>query len=158
MKTNKEKGLDEAKKGQSKKKETDKQLVANMVSDSNQILITTSSLFPDIFPTTINVEATRVTIIHRQFFSSQVHSVDISDISNVFINMGFLFATLIIVSNTFGNNEIKITRLWKKEAIMVRRIIEGLRMFIHSNIDMTTFSSEELMGKLKKLSTTEIVV
>ena len=62
----------------------DKNLVAGLVKKSNRILISISThRFPlDIFPDTLNVEEGRLTIINRSFFlSSQVHSVDIKDIS-----------------------------------------------------------------------------
>lgn len=152
-----EKGVQSAQISQSKQIEVDKQRLENMVTNSNRILISTSSIFPfDLFPTTINVEATRVTIIHRQLFSSQVHSVDIKDISNVFIETGILFATITLISSTFVENDIKIGRIWKKQAILVRRIIEGLRMFSKENIDTTNYTVDELNDKLKELSTTKI--
>lgn len=152
-----EKGVESAQISQSKQIEVDKQRLENMVTNSNRILISTSSVFPfDLFPTTINAEATRVTIIHRQLFSSQVHSVDIKDISNVFIETGILFATITLISSTFVENDIKIGRIWKKQAILVRRIIEGLRMFSKENIDTTNYTVDELNDKLKELSTTKI--
>lgn len=154
-----EKGIDEALKNHARKTENNRQSIENMVSDSNRILISISSVFPwDFFPTTINVESTRITIIYRQLFSSQVHSVDIKDVSNIFLETGILFATITIISRTFVQNDVKIGKLWKKDAILVRRIIEGLRMFIKENIDTTTYSVDDLIKKLKELSTTKIVL
>jgi len=115
--------------------------------------------FPfDFFPDTLNIEESRLTIINRTFFlSSQVHSVDIKDISNIFVNTAPFFAQLVIVSKTFTRNEIKIKYLRISEAVMVRRIIEGLRTFIIKQIDTSGYSKEELIAKLKQLSMTEIV-
>ncbi|MEK7523084.1 MAG: hypothetical protein AAB569_05860, partial [Patescibacteria group bacterium] len=112
---------------QVKKVEADKHVISDMVQNSNDILMsTTSAAFPfDFFPTTINVEATSVTIITRQLFSSQVHSVDIKDISSVFIETGILFAAITLISKIFSQKELVIDRLWKKEAILLRRVIEG---------------------------------
>lgn len=145
----------------SPKKVIDKNLVAGLVRKSNRILATVSThKFPfDFFPDTVNVEEGRITIITRNFFSSsQVHSVDIKDISNVFINMAPFFAQLIIVSKTFAKNEVRIGNLRKKEAIYARRIIEGLRIFVNKQIDTLTYTKEELIAKLEELSTTEIVM
>lgn len=154
-----EKGLEEAAKIQVEKTETDKNKLEKMLSDSNRILTTTSSVFPlTIFPTTLNVEATRITIIYRQLFSSQVHSVDIKDISNVLIETGILFATLTIISRTYTENNITIGTIWKNDAIFIRRIIEGLRMLAEEHMDTTNYTVEELLQKLKKLSTTKIVL
>lgn len=158
-KSSEEKGLDEAVKSQFKKTEGDRQTLEDMVNNSNRILASISSVFPwDIFPNTINAEATRLTIIHHQLFSSQVYSVDIKNISNVFINTGLFFAELTIVSSTFAENEVRINNLRKKEAIHLRRIIEGLRMFVEKNIDTTSYTVKELTNKLRELSSTKIVL
>jgi hypothetical protein len=145
---------------QVKKVEADKHVISDMVQNSNEILMSiTSAAFPfDFFPTTINVEATRATIITRQLFSSQVHSVDIKDISSVFIETGILFAAITLISKIFSQKELVIVRLWKKEAILLRRVIEGLRMFEKEKINITKFSKEELLSKLEELSTTKIVL
>lgn len=154
-----EKGLEEAVKNHALKAEKNRQAVEDMVNNSNRILAEVSSVFPlDFFPTSIIAEDTRVTIVNRQLFSSQVHSVDIKSISNIFIDTGILFAQLTIVSNTFAENEIVIDRLWKKEAIFMRRIIEGLRMFVNKDIDTTVYTVRELISKLKQLSSTGIIM
>lgn len=138
----------------------DKNLVAGLVAKSNRIIssVSTHRLPFDFFPDTINVEETRITIIVRKFFfTSQIHSVDIKDISNIFINTAPLFAQLVIVSKTFAANEIRIKGLRKDDAIYCRRIIEGLRQFVAQQIDTSVFTREELVDKLQELSTTEIV-
>jgi hypothetical protein len=138
----------------------DENLVAGLVEKSNRILASVTSLFPfDLFPNTVNVEEGRITVIVRNFFlSSQVHSVDIKNISNVFINLAPFFAQLVIVSKTFARNQIKIKFLKKDEAIFVRRMIEGLRVFESKQIDTSVYTKEELIKKLLELSTTEIVM
>jgi len=139
----------------------DKNAVADLVKKSNRILVTISThKFPfDLFPDTINIEEGRLTIINRNFFlSSQVHSVDIKDISNIFINMAPFYAQLVIVSKTFVENEIKIKNLKKNEAVLVRRIVEGLRTFVSKQIDTSSYTIKDLVSKLEELSTTEIVV
>lgn len=135
-------------------------LVAELVRKSNKILVTISThRFPiDLFPDTINIEEGRITVIARNFFlSSQVHSVDVKDISNIFINVAPFFAQLVIVSKTFNENEIRINNLRKKEAVFARRIIEGLRTFENKQIDTSIYTKEELVAKLEELSATEIV-
>ena len=130
-----------------------------LVKKSNRILTSISSVFPfDIFPNVINVEEGRITIITRHLLSSEVHSVDIKDISNVFINTAIFFSQLVIISKTFEENEIKIRNLRPREAVYIRRIIEGLRTFEKNQIDTSHNTVEEILAKLKELSTTEIVM
>ena len=139
---------------------SDKVVVAGLVRKSNRILASISThKFPiDLFPDTLNVEEGRINIITRDFFfSSQVHSVDIKNIANVFINMAPFFAQLVIVSKTFTENEIRLKYLWKEQAIEIRRIIEGLRIFLNEGIDTSVYTKRELITKLKELSNTEIV-
>ena len=78
-----------------KQKRLNNRTIANLVKKSNRILVSISShAFPfDFFPDTINVEEGRITIINRHFLSSEVHSVDIKDISNIFINRTYLLFT-----------------------------------------------------------------
>jgi len=140
-------------------KSLDKDLVAGLVKKSNRILVSISThRFPfDFFPNTVNVEEGRVTIITREFLTSQVHSVDIKDISNIFIDMSPFYAELVLVSKTFAENEIRIAGLRKNEAIVARRIIEGLRVFEEKQIDTSAYTPKELVAKLEELSTTDIV-
>ena len=142
-----------------KRKRLENKTVAGLVKKSNRILVSiSSSAFPfDIFPDTINVEEGRITIINRHLLSSEVHSVDIKDISNIFINRTFLFAQLVIISKTFEQNNIKIRNLVPKQAIFARRIIEGLRIFENKQIDTSNYTKEELIAKLEELSRTDIV-
>lgn len=154
----KKRGREEAVKNYSKKIDTDKRRLNVMMSKSNRIIISISSLFPwDLFPDTLNIEETRITVIQRQLFSSQVHSVNIKDISNIFIDMDLFLAAITIVSNTFEENNIKIMKLRKKDAVLARRIIEGLRVFMEKDIDTSSYTIKDLINKLKELSTTEIV-
>lgn len=141
------------------RKRLDDKTVAGLVKKSNRILVSISShAFPfDIFPNVINIEEGRITIIKRHLLSSEVHSVDIKDISNIFINRTFIFSQLVIISKTFENNEVKIRNLRTKEAVFARRIIEGLRIFVHKQIDTSDYTKEELIAKLEELSTTDIV-
>lgn len=138
----------------------DKIVVAGLLKKSNRILASISThKFPlDLFPDTINIEEGRINVIIRNFFfSSEVYSVDLKNISNVLINTAPFFAQLVIVSKTFSENEIKINNLWIKEAVYVRRLIEGLRVFDSNQIDTSIYSKKELIGKLEALSSTEIV-
>src|SRR3990167_3034039 len=142
-----------------KRKRLENKTVAGLVKKSNRILVSISShaLPFDFFPDTINVEEARITIINRQLLSSEIHSVDIKDISNIFINQTIFRSQLVIISKTFEENEIRIKNLKTKEAVFARRIIEGLRVFENKKIETSGYTKEELVAKLEELSTTEIV-
>lgn len=151
-KTLEQKGKDEQIKKQATQIEADRQLVYRLVKSSNRCIFSISSLFPwDLFPNTINIEEGRVTFIFRQFLASQSHSVDIKDISNVFIESSLFFATLQIVSRTYIQNDIKIGNLNKKKAIKARMIIEGLRTLAGHNLDASSYRINELISKIEEM-------
>ncbi len=150
-------GINEHTRNIATKQEDDTQMVNDLVKKSNRLIISISSLFPwDLFPNTIDVEESRVTFKFRQFLSSQSHSVDIKDISNVFIESSIFFATLQVVSRTYTQNEIKIGNLHKAKAKKVQRIIEGLRTFTENKINTSNYEIDELIAKIEEFHTNHI--
>ena len=147
----KEEGKNEQMINEATKKEEDKQTVSDLIKKSNRRIISISSLFPwDFFPNTIEVEESRVTFIFRQLLSSQSHSVDIKDISNVFIQSSLFFAKLQNVSRTFVQNDITIGHLEKNKAQRVQMVIEGLRTFAEHSIDTSNYEINELTAKIEE--------
>lgn len=136
------------------KKEEDRQTVSDLIKKSNRCIISISShsLF-QFFPNSVEVEESRVTFTFRQFLSSQSYSVNIKDISNVFIQTSLFFATLQVVSRTFTQNEITIGHLSPKKAQRVQMIIEGLRTFAENNIDTSNYEVKELIAKIEEFHT-----
>jgi len=129
--------------------------VENLIKKSNRVVISISSVFPfDLFPNTITVEEGRITVVIRHLLTTAMHSVDLKDISNVFINKSIFFSQIEIASRTFENNEVRIKFLRNKDASFLRRMIEGLRIFESKQIDTSGYSIDELIVKLGELSTT----
>jgi hypothetical protein len=155
-KSSENKGKEQYLKDLSTKNHNDRNKLDELVRKSNRSIISISSIFPwSFFPDSIDVEESRVTFIFRQLLTSQSHSVDIKDISNVFIESGFFFSNLQVVSRTFIQNDIKIQFLRKEEAIQTKKIIEGLRTLTHNNINTSNYEIGDLVSQLKKLSTTK---
>lgn len=156
IKTLEEEGTDEQLKNQAIKIEADRQSVDELVKSSNRCIISISSgSLWEFFPNTINVEESRVTFVFRQLFATQSHSVDIKDISNVFIESSLFSATLQIVSKTFVQNDIKIENLNKKKAVKVRMIIEGLRTLAAHDLNTSSFSVQELCEKIGEMHSSQ---
>lgn len=138
----------------------DKVLVEQLVRKPSRLLasIRTHKLLIDPFPNELHVEEGKVTIVKRKFFfTSEVYAVDIKNISNILINTAPLFAEIVIVSNTFTKNEIRIKHLWIQQAIEIRKIIEGLRILDSEGVDTSIFSKDDLISKLMELNKTELV-
>lgn len=154
----KEEGKNEQMITEAAKKEEDKQTVSDLIKKSNRCIISISSMFPwDIFPNTIQVEESRVTFIFRQFLSSQSHSVNIKDISNVFIQTSLFFARIQVASRTFVENDIAIGHLHAEEAQKIQMVIEGLRTFAENNIDTSNYEIPELIAKIEEFHTNKTI-
>ncbi|HSA83735.1 MAG TPA: hypothetical protein VLF20_02510 [Patescibacteria group bacterium] len=154
--TSREKGHEEYLKNRMRKKEETKELVNQLVKKSNRRILSISSfsLFPNLFKNTIEIEESRIIFIFQQPFTFQSHSIDIADISNVFIDSALFFASMQVVSRTFTENTISIGYLNKHEANQARMIIEGLRTFARAKIDTSVYEKEELIKKLEELHQT----
>lgn len=149
-----EEGKNEQTINKATKKAEDRQIVSDLIKKSNRRIISISSLFPwNFFPNTIEVEESRVTFIFRQFLASQSHSVDIKDISNVFIQSSPFFATLQIVSRTYIQNDITIGHLGVSQARRVQMVLEGLRTFAEHGIDTANYDVPELIAKIEEFHT-----
>lgn len=152
----KKEGKDEQTKIQATKKESDIQSVKDLVKMSNRSIFSISSQFPwNLFPNTIDIEEDRVTFTFRQFLSQQSHSINIKDISNVFLESSLFSATLQVVSHTYIQNDIKIGHLNSKKAEKARRIIEGLRVFAEHNINTSNYGVDDLIAKIEEFHTNE---
>lgn len=154
-----ESALEKESKAAESQRRDENRTVESLVRKSNRILVSISShAFPiDLFPSTINIEEGRITIIDRRFLSSEIHSIDIRNISNIFINRTFFFSQLVFISKTYEENEVRVRNLITSEAIYARRIIEGLRIFENKQIDTSHYLTAELISKLEQLSKTKIV-
>ena len=144
-----------------KKAKQESEVIPGMVRQARRELVEVRShRFPiDMFPDTIKVDEEKVTVITRPFLlSSEVYGVDLKDVTNVFINTSPFFAQLVVVSKTFEENIIQISSLWIKDAVYVRRIIEGMRVMIHNQVDTSVYSKTELLSKLEELSVTDEAV
>lgn len=154
--TPEQQGHEEHMKNQMRKKEETSETINQLIKKSNRRIMSISSfsLLPGFFKNTIEVEESRVIFIFKQPFTFQSHSVDIADISNVFIESAFLFAKMQVVSRTYIQNDITIGNLNKTEANKIRRIIEGLRTFARAKIDTSVYEVDELIQKLEELHQT----
>lgn len=154
------KGVEEAKKEEIKREVIQEDTISKLTKTSNRVIASASTVFPFTpFPSTIYLEDTRIIIIFRKFFSTaQVHNIDIKNITNIFVEIAPVFASIVIVSRTFKENEISIKRLWKKQAIEMRNMIEGLRLMTEQQLDTSRYTTDELRKRLKQLSSDAMVL
>lgn len=137
-------------------KEEEKKL-DKLVHKSEKILFRASSFFPFIFfPDEITIDLEKVsTLIRTFFYSGEVETLEIPDISEVILDSGPFFATLTIKSKNVKVDPIEVKYLKKSDAIKARKIIQGLITVNMEKIDISKIHSKDLVKKLEKIGETE---
>lgn len=126
-----------------------------VVEQAREILMTaTTVMLPsNLFPDTVTVDRMKVSVKLRTFFwTENVVSVRIEDILNVSTGLGPFFGSLRISTRVMNSiDHFEIRGFWRKEAIELKRIIQGYMIAVHEDIETSSLSTERLIRKLKEL-------
>lgn len=125
-----------------------------IISQSHEVLAEASTVFPvKLFPDTVVVDRTKVTIIKRDFFwSSDTMTFRIEDVLNAEVTVGPLFGSLIIASRVMSTTDhFRIDHFWRNDAIYLKRIIQGYIIARHNQIDVAHLPKDELIKTLSEL-------
>jgi len=125
-----------------------------IVEQSHEVLMTANTVFPlSLFPDTVTVDRTKVTIIKRDFFwSSDVMSIRIEDVLNVSASVGPLFGSLTVASRVMSTiDHFRIDSFWRNDAIRLKHIIQGYVIAQHNKIDTAHLAKNELIETLLEL-------
>lgn len=126
----------------------------NVLIKSNEILASATTVFPvTLFPDTIVLDRTKLTVIRRSFiFSEDVMSIRIEDILNVSATMGPFFGSITIATRVLSSDDhFTIKHLWRHDAIHLKHVIQGYVIARHNNIPCDHLSITELMQTLREL-------
>lgn len=125
-----------------------------LVVRSHEVLASATAVFPfDLFPDTISVDRTKVTITKRTFFwSSEVISIRIEDILNVSTSVGPFFGSVTVASRVMSTEDhFETNYFWRKDAIHLKHIIQGYVIAQHNKIDVAHLSRQDLIKALFEL-------
>lgn len=125
-----------------------------IIEQSHEILASANTVFPiTLFPDTVFVDRTKVTIIRRDFFwSSDTVSIRIEDVLNVSTTLGPLFGSLTIASRVMSTTDhFRIDHFWRNDVIHLKHIIQGYVIARHSKIDTAHLSKDELVRTLVEI-------
>lgn len=131
------------------------QTVDSLVEQSHQVLAQASTVIlpNNLFPDTVVVDRTKVTIIRRQFFwTSDTLSIRIEDILNVSMSTGPFFASLVISSRVMNSTDhYEIDYFWRRDAKRIKLILQGYVIALHNKADISELSRDELIATLERL-------
>lgn len=129
--------------------------ITKLVKRSHEVLAgaRTVILPINLFPDTVIVDRTKVTITKRTFFwTSQVITTRIEDILNVTSNFGPLFGSLTISTRVMNSTDhYEINFFWRRDAEYLKRIIQGYVIAQHNQIETKHLSRQELIETLLEL-------
>ncbi|MBP9667568.1 hypothetical protein KBD87_02075 [Candidatus Saccharibacteria bacterium] len=129
--------------------------VHDIAERSHQILAAAQTVIlpVNLFPDSIVVDRTKVTITKRAFFwSAQVITVRIEDVLNITTNTGPLFGSLTVSSRVMNSTDhYEINYLWRKDAIYLKEIIQGYVICQHNKIETAHLSRQELVDTLLEI-------
>jgi hypothetical protein len=129
--------------------------IQKVVKRSHEVLAgaRTIPLPINLFPDSIIVDRTKVTITRRTFFwTSQVITTRIEDILAVTSNLGPIFGSLLISTRVMNSTDhYDVNYFWRKDAEYIKQIIQGYVIAQHNSIETKHLSREELVDTLLEL-------
>lgn len=139
-------------------KDPDKQKAAEelveTIGDAHDILVEATTVFPlTLFPDTITVDRTKITVTHRNFFmAGEVLSIAIEDVLNITAMVGPFFGKIRIATRFFDPNKpYEVDHFWRDDALKIKRIVQGYLIARQKDIDTSALSSKELARTLDEL-------
>lgn len=116
-------------------------------------LMRIKNVFPFVFfPDELVIEENKLTFIWSVFFwSKDVRSVLIKDISKISCESGLFFAKITVLDQYFARDSMMIEYLPKKKALEARRLIQGLIVSTRENIDYADVPKHDVIKSAMKL-------
>ena len=126
----------------------------NIAKRSHEVLVSANTVFPlTIFPDTIIVDRSKITIIKRIFFfTSQTVSIQVEDVLNVSCGLGPFFGSLTISVRVMNSTDhFRTDHFWRHDAVQLKHIIQGFMIAHKNGVDLDQLSREELIEHLNDL-------
>lgn len=126
-----------------------------VVKQSREVLCQANTVIlpMNLFPDTVMVDRTRITIVKRTFFwSANVISISIDDVLNVSTSVGPFFGSLTISSRVMNSTDhFETDYFWRKDALYLKHIIQGYVIAHQNNIATDQLTREQLIETLLEL-------
>ena len=126
-----------------------------IVRKSHQLLASAQTVIlpMNLFPDSVTIDRTKVTVTKRSFFwTSSVISIRIEDVLNVGCSTGPIFGSLIISSRVMNSTDhYEIDYFWRKDAIYLKQLIQGYVIAQHNQIETSHLNRRDLVKTLVEL-------
>lgn len=128
--------------------------LAHVLEQSNEVLARATTIFPlTLFPDTMILDRTKLTVIRRQFFYSEdVMSIRIEDILNVTSSVGPFFGSVTIATRVLSSDDhFTIHKFTRRDAQHMKHMIQGYVIARQNNIACDHLSHDQLVDTLREL-------
>lgn len=126
-----------------------------VVKQSREVLCQANTVIlpMNLFPDTVTVDRTRITIVKRTFFwSSNVISISIDDVLNVSTSVGPFFGSLTVSSRVMNSTDhFQIDYFWRKDALYLKHIVQGYIIAHQNSIATDQLTRDQLIETLLEL-------
>lgn len=130
------------------------QELRTIAASAQEVLASATTVFPlDLFPDTITVDRTQVTISQKKFFGmGDVTSIRLEDILNVTAQVGPFFGSIRISTRYFDPDKpYEVTRFWREDALRMQAVIQGLVITLKKEIDASVLPGQQLAEEAERL-------
>lgn len=124
------------------------------IGEAHGVLVRATTVFPlTLFPDTLTVDRTKLTITHRDFFKvGEVLSIQIEDLLNITASVGPFFGSIKISTRFFDPGKpYTVSKFWRSDALKIKRIAQGYIIARQKEIDCSALSTKELALMLDEL-------
>ncbi len=129
--------------------------LSGILKKSHQVLAAAKTVIlpNNLFPDSVVVDRTKVTIVKRSFFwTSSVISIRIEDVLNVTCGTGPFFGSLTLSNRIMNSTDhYEINYFWRKDATYLKQIIQGYMIAQHNHIQVAQLEKDELIETLLEL-------
>ncbi len=124
------------------------------LQNTSDVLLKVTAVFPlTMFPDTVTMNRTNLTITHRTFFKvSEVLSISIDDILNVTASVGPFFGSIKITTRFFSPDKpYDVDNFKREDALRIKRVVQGYIIAKQNDIDCSDLTTKELSTLLNNL-------
>jgi hypothetical protein len=133
--------------------EDSEKALKKVIRSANTVLAEASTINP-IQKTCLILSRTKLVAENRSPFNvASVMSVRVEDVLNANATLGPFFGTVIITAKQTGDNPHSFGLFWRKDAINLKRTIQGYVIALQQNIDLNALPADELKAMLYELGT-----
>lgn len=129
--------------------------IHELARESHEVLAAVKTVWlpTNLFPDSVILDRSKITIIRRNFFwSSEVVTMRVEDILNVSCGTNPFFGSVTVSTRVYNSTDhYEIDYFWRNDAVMLKEMLQGYMIALHNNVELKHLSTTELSETLLEL-------